>query len=242
MSVSPESTAADISSAVVAMGDADKAASARRYFKTGPGEYGEGDEFVGVRVPDLRRLSRSLRGLPAGVIIELLDSPLHEVRHLALLTMVLNFSARGSERESWVQTYREAVVSGRVNNWDLVDCSASDVLGAWLVEVDDAGELLEWAASDDLWRRRVGIIGAYAFIRAGRADAILAVAPLVIDDRRDLIQKAFGWMLREAGGRIDESVLTDYLQAHASQMGRTALSYAVEKLTPDQRAHFRSLR
>ncbi len=242
MTFGPDSTAVEIVAAVESMGDADKAASAKRFFKTGPGEYGEGDEFVGVRVPELRRIARSLRGLPAEVIVELLASPIHEVRHVALLTMTGNFTARGADRRQWVQTYRDAVRAGRVDNWDLVDCSAADILGVGLVAEDDHRELVDWASSDDLWRRRVGVIGTFAFIRAGRAEAILAVSPIVVDDRRDLIQKAFGWMLREAGKRIDEAVLTDYLTVHAAQMGRTALSYATERLTPDQRARFRSLR
>jgi 3-methyladenine DNA glycosylase AlkD len=241
MTLGPDSSAAEIVSAVIDMGDADKAASARRFFKTGPGEYGEGDDFVGVRVPDLRKMARTLRGLPATVIVDLLSSRVHEVRHLALFTMTHNFTARGSDRAAWVQTYREAVRAGQVNNWDLVDCSAADILGAWLVTEDDHAELVEWAASDDLWRRRVGIIGTYAFIRARRPDALLDVAPLVLDDRRDLIQKAFGWMLRETGVRIDVEILTRYLDVHAPEMGRTALSYAVEKFSPEDRAHYRSL-
>ncbi|WP_341268506.1 DNA alkylation repair protein [Gordonia malaquae] len=242
MTLGPDASAAEIVSAVTSMGDAEKAASARRFFKTGPGEYGEGDEFVGVRVPDLRKISRTLRGLPAPVIVDLLASGIHEVRHLALFTMTHNFTARGSDREAWVQVYRDAVRAGRVNNWDLVDCSAADILGAWLVAAEDHGELLDWAASDDLWRRRVGIIGTYAFIRARRPDALSDVAPLVIGDRRDLVQKAFGWMLRETGKRIDVELLTRYLDVHAPEMGRTALSYAVEKFSPEDRAHYRSLK
>lgn len=238
----PEASAAEILAVLVDLGDPVRAAQSRRFFKTGPGEYGAGDEFVGIRVPELRRLARTLRGSPAATIADLLDSPLHEARHLALLTLTANFDARGADQAFWVAQYRDAVRAGRVNNWDLVDCSADPILGAYLLARGDCSELFEWAAEEDLWRRRVGIIGTAAFIKAGRADAILGVAPFVLDDRRDLIQKAFGWMLREVGKRIDRTVLTDYLDGYAAQMGRTALSYALEHLPPADRARYRSMR
>lgn len=242
MTVSASSSAAEIIDVVVDLGDPVRAAGSRGFFKTGPGEYGEDDEFVGVRVPVLRDLAKRLRGLPAEVVAELVADPVHEVRLLALLTLGANFAARGSDRDHWADVYREAVRAGHVNNWDLVDSSAEPILGRYLLDDDDYSELLDWAASEDLWERRVGIIGTFSFIRAGRADAILAVAPIVVDDRRDLIQKAFGWMLREAGKRVDRVVLTDYLDANAPQMGRTALSYAVEHLEPDERAAYRAMR
>ncbi|MCF8605343.1 DNA alkylation repair protein [Gordonia sp. HY442] len=235
-------SAADIVAALVDLGDPDRAARSRSFFKTGPGEYGEGDEFVGIRVPELRKLAGRLRGLPAATITELLDSPLHEARLLALLTLTANFVARDSDQAFWVAQYRGAVRAGRVNNWDLVDCSADPILGAYLLAAGDFSELLDWASAEDLWQRRVGIVGTAAFINAGRPDAILGVAPLVVGDRRDLIQKALGWMLREAGKRVDRAVLTDYLDGHAAQMGRTALSYAVEHLSPEERARYRAMR
>ncbi|EGD53584.1 DNA alkylation repair protein [Gordonia neofelifaecis] len=235
-----DSAAADIVARVVAMGDPERAASSLRFFKTGPGEYGEGDRFVGVRVPALRTLARSLRGLPAATVVELLSGELHEVRMLALLVVAENY--RMSEPEAWVELYREAIRAGRVNNWDLVDCSAATILGDHLCRGGDHTELLRWASSDDLWERRVGIVGTHAFIIAGRSEAILAVAPLVVDDRRDLIQKALGWMLREMGKRVDETTLLDYLEANAARMGRTALSYSVERLSKERRSYFRGLR
>ncbi|MFC3243392.1 DNA alkylation repair protein [Gordonia humi] len=237
----PDSSAAEIVDALVALGDPDRAAGSRRFFKTAPGEYGEGDEFVGIRVPVLRALAKRLRGLSAPTIVEVLESPIHEARQLALFVLTANIGARDSDRAAWVQVYRDAVRAGRVNNWDLVDCSADPVLGAWLLAADDYAELIEWASSEDLWERRVGIIGTFAFIRAGRADAVLAVAPIVVADRRDLIQKAFGWMLREVGKRIDRALLIDYLDAHAAEMGRTALSYAVEHLPAEERARYRAM-
>ncbi|MFC0313301.1 DNA alkylation repair protein [Gordonia phosphorivorans] len=239
---SAASSAAEIAAAVAALGDPARADGQRRFFKTGPGQYGEGDEFVGVRVPTLRALARSLRGLPPDVVDTLLDSPVHEVRQLALFVATANFAKADAEaRADWVQRYRAAVARGRVNNWDLVDLSADPILGGWLLERGDHRELLTWAGSADLWERRVGLLGTFAFLKAGQPRAILDVAPLVIDDRRDLIQKAFGWMLRELGKRVDRQLLLDYLDAHAHAMGRTALSYATEHLSADQRTLYRAL-
>ncbi|MFT4085967.1 MAG: DNA alkylation repair protein [Gordonia sp. (in: high G+C Gram-positive bacteria)] len=240
--VGPSSTAEQIAAAVLALGEPERVAGQEWFFKAGPGGYGEGDRFCGVRVPELRSLSKKLRGLPLSTADRLLDNEFHEVRQLALFVATLTAArADDADRARWVQMYRAAVRRGRVNNWDLVDCSADPLLGAWLVTRDSHAELLDWAAREGLWERRVGVIGCFAFTKAGRPQAVLDVAPLVIDDRRDLIQKAFGWMLREMGKRVDEQLLLDYLEAHAGQLGRTALSYATEKLTAEQRKHFRSL-
>ncbi|GAB08385.1 hypothetical protein GOARA_011_00010, partial [Gordonia araii NBRC 100433] len=132
--------------------------------------------------------------------------------------------------------------AGRVNNWDLVDSSARQILGEWCLSSGDFGELVSYARDESLWDRRVGIIGTHAYLWVGDPSATLAVAPIVVDDRRDLIQKAFGWMLREMGKRVSRESLTDYLDAHAPELGRTALSYAIEHLEPELRAHYRSLR
>ncbi len=238
-----ESTPTEIIATVRSLGDPERAAGQRRYFKTGPGQYGEGDVFAGLRVPEVRALATGLRGLPRVTADALLDDEIHEVRQLGLFAATLTFAKAGDDaRAEWAQFYRDAVHRGRVNNWDLVDGSADPLLGAWLVAQNDHSELLDWARSGDLWERRVGIIGTFAFIKAGAPQAILDVAPIVVDDRRDLIQKAFGWMLRELGKRIDSRLLLDYLQSHAARMGRTALSYATEHLTAAQRAQLRSLR
>ncbi|MFT4199421.1 DNA alkylation repair protein [Gordonia sp. (in: high G+C Gram-positive bacteria)] len=237
------SSAAQIRAEVVALGDPERAASSAWFFKTGPGEYGEGDVFAGVPVPVLRKLVRRFRGAPPAVVNTLLGDELHEVRLLGLLLMVDGFErSDGGDRASWVQDYRDAVAAGRVDNWDLVDSSARQVLGAWCQESGDFGQLLEYAGSEELWERRVGIIGTHAYLMSGDPSATLAVATAVIDDRRDLIQKAFGWMLREMGKRVSRETLTAYLDVHAAQMGRTALGYAVEHLDPDERKHYRSLR
>lgn len=241
MPLNPDSSVAEIVGDLMSAGSPERAASSQRFFKTGPGEYGDGDRFLGLAVPALRSYAKQLRGLPGPVIGDLLADEFHEVRMLALFALTENYR-RLDDPAGWVQLYRDAVRAGRVNNWDLVDCSAAAILGDWLVRADDFDELLLWASSEKLWERRVGIIGSQAFIVAGRADATLAVAPLVIDDRRDLVQKAFGWMLREVGKRVDGQTLLDFLEAHAARMGRTALSYSIERLSKDQRSYYRALR
>ncbi|HEY9312317.1 DNA alkylation repair protein [Williamsia sp.] len=229
--------------AIDALGDPQRAISSAGFFKTGPGQYGEGDRFVGVTVPAQRRVAREFRGLDRDGISTLLDSDVHEHRLTGLFLLRSGFEkAQTSEdRQAWVAFYLQAVFDGRVNNWDLVDSSAEYILGASLVGGDHAA-LLDLAAEEDLWRRRVAIIATAAFIKSGDAAPILDLAPRVLDDHRDLIQKAVGWMLREMGKRVDRALLLDFLEAHAAQMGRTALSYATEHLEREQRAHYRGLR
>ncbi|MBB4855488.1 3-methyladenine DNA glycosylase AlkD [Mycobacteroides chelonae] len=228
--------------ALTAAGDPGRAKKSARFFKTGPGEYGEGDVFIGVSVPDQRKLARQFRGIGRDEVVRLLAGEVHEHRLTALILAGWEFAhAAGAERRAWVDMYLEQVRAGRVNNWDLVDSSAAQILGEWLVG-QDYSPLLELAAQDDLWRRRVGVIGTFAFTRRGDARPFLAVAPLVIADRRDLIQKAYGWMLREAGKRCGAQMLLDHLDEHAAVMGRTALSYATEHLDPATRAEYRARR
>ncbi|QTI68231.1 DNA alkylation repair protein [Gordonia polyisoprenivorans] len=238
-----DSVAAQVIAEVGELGDAERAAGIARYLQARPGGYGEGDEFVGVAVPQLRVLARRWRGIDRSAVGELLSSPIHEIRFLALLLMAQE-SARADDADAraWVADYRRAVDDGYVNNWDLVDTSAAPVLGHWCVRIGDHTALVDLAADERLWHRRVGIVGTHAHLREGDAGPTLAVAPLVIDDRRDLIQKALGWMLREMGKRVERSTLTDYLDAHAASMGRTALRYAIEHLDPAMRAGYRAMR
>ncbi|MGU3293485.1 DNA alkylation repair protein [Williamsia sp. M5A3_1d] len=217
--------------AVDALADPDRAAGSLRFFKSGPGQYDEGDRFVGVSVPQLRTLVATFAGLDEAGVTDLLDSPVHEHRLIGLFLLRDAFERSDTEsvRSAWVEVYLDAVMGGRVNNWDLVDSSADPILGEWLV--DRPRDLLTRLASDDdLWRRRVGVVATFAMIKRGDASALYEIAPLVVADRRDLIQKAFAWMLREAGKRCDRDELVRYLEAHAAAMGRTALSYATAHL------------
>jgi len=219
------------------MADAETAAQLRRYFKTGPGEYGEGDVFIGVRVPAVRRVARRFRDLDEAEIDALLDSAVHEHRFAALQILVERYEA---EPERVVGQYLGAMQRGRINNWDLVDSSAEYILGPWLFD-RDRSLLFGLAASEDLWERRIAIITTFGFIRRGDATTTLELAELLLDDRHDLIHKAVGWMLREVGKRVDAGLLAAFVEENAPRMPRTMLSYAIEHLEPAERARLRAL-
>ena len=230
--------------------DAGDAAFLQRFFKTGPGEYGDGDVFIGVRVPAVRAIVKRLGPLSLESIDDLLESPVHEHRLTGLIALNALFARASAsrtrdddERERLAAFYLNAVRAGRVNNWDLVDASAEYVLGEYLVD-RPRFILFELADSDDLWWRRVAMLSTFAFIKRGDASTTLELASRVLDigDRRDLTHKAVGWMLREVGKRVDRSLLTGFLDANAERMPAVMLSYATEHLTPDERAAYRSAR
>ncbi|HMH59607.1 MAG TPA: DNA alkylation repair protein [Galbitalea sp.] len=233
-----ESTAADVTAVLAAVADPEKAVALRRFFKTGPGEYGEGDVFLGLTVPTTRRLMKPFVGLALDQVNLLLDSPVHEHRFVGLLILVARYPKQPQEVSDF---YLAAVRRGRVNNWDLVDCSAEFILGEYLYE-RPRDILFELAASDSIWERRVAMLSTFGFIKQGDASTALELATVLAPDRHDLIQKAVGWMLREVGKRVDPALLISYLDDHAAALSRTSLSYATEHLTPEQRIHYRSLR
>ncbi|MFD7846025.1 DNA alkylation repair protein [Nocardia sp. NPDC059764] len=241
-------TADAVRADLAALADPADAVHLQRFFKTGPGEYGEGDVFIGVRVPQTRKAVKRFAGMPLSEIDALLDSPVHEHR-LAALVILNGEMAKASRKRGGdaarqreiVELYLAAVRRGRVNNWDLVDASAEFILGPWLL--GRPRDLLEkFAAGDSLWERRVALLTTFAFIKQGETATTVELCERLLDDRRDLIQKAVGWMLREIGKRVDPAILTGFLDAHAAAMGRTALSYATEHFTPEQRAHYRAQR
>ena len=205
---------------------AERAAGAQRFFKTGPGEYGEGDRFLGVTVPDLRRVTREFEDLPLREVRKLLTSEWHEERALALLILVRQYE-RGDQqaRDAIYDAYLRS--TRHVNNWDLVDCSAAPIVGAQLSSKSRA-PLRQLAKSSSLWERRIAIIATFHFIRRGEFDETLRIAEMLLTDRHDLIHKAVGWMLREVGSR-DRAALEGFLDRHAATMPRTMLRYAIEK-------------
>jgi len=225
-------TAAAIRARMRLLADPRVAAQAQRFFKTGPGEYGHGDRFLGIRVPVLRKLSRELRDAPLPATLVLLRSRLHEERLVALFILVDRF-ARGEPavREQIYAAYLQHVPR-HVNNWDLVDSSAHLIVGAHL-ESRDRALLYELARSPNLWSRRVAIIATFWFIRRGSFDDTLRVAELLLDDEHDLIHKAVGWMLREVCNR-DRAAAERFLARHCARMPRTMLRYAIERL-PEKR-------
>ena len=205
------------------------------YFKTGPGEYGEGDKFIGVRVPVLRKLSRQYRDLSIADCKKLLQSPIHEERLLALLILVLQFEKGGEAAKSKI--YRLYLNNLRyINNWDLVDSSAPRIVGAWL-EKQDRAPLYKLARSRNLWRRRIAIMASLQFIKNDDYADTLGLAENLLGDKHDLIHKAVGWMLREVGNR-NRQIEELFLSKHYKKMPRTMLRYAIEKFPESKRRRY----
>ena len=216
------------------LSDPEQAMKLQGFFKTGEGEYGEGDIFLGLRVPDQRRIAKQFKDIPLKDVQELLQSGIHEHRLTALFILTEQFN-RGDEeaRKRIVDLYLGN--TAHVNNWDLVDCSAHKILGEWLV--DKPRDLLyEMAKSESLWERRISMISTFAFIRRGDLSDALALALALIEDGHDLIHKASGWVLREVGKK-DQSALEGFLSEHYQHMPRTMLRYALERL-PEERRRF----
>ncbi|MEI8289234.1 MAG: DNA alkylation repair protein [Verrucomicrobiota bacterium] len=207
----------------------------QRFFKTGPGEYGEGDRFIGIRVPVTRKLAREFRDLPRREVVALLQSPIHEERLLALIILV-NASQRGddAERAKIFKLYLAQL--DRVNNWDLVDSSAPYIVGPHLLN-RSRKILFRLARSQSLWHRRVAVLATLHFIRQGDFTDTLRLAERLRDDEHDLMHKATGWMLREIGKR-HVAVLRSFLDQHAALMPRTMLRYAIEKLSERERRRY----
>ena len=215
---------------VRALADPRRAAVLQSFFKTGPGEYAEGDLFLGLTVPQVRGLVRRHREATLDVCRALAASKFHEERLLALLLLVDRFR-RGSDRDLVYRTYLD--LRPRINNWDLVDVTAEHILGGWL-EGRSLAPLRTWAASKNLWVRRMSIIATFRFIRKGRFEPTLDVARRLLGDREDLLHKAVGWMLREVGKR-DRGTLVAFLERHHARMPRTALRYAIERFPERER-------
>lgn len=232
-------TAASIRKRLRELGDPTDAAFLQGFFKTGPGQYGDGDRFLGIRVPEIRRLARELRGLPLDQIHALLLDPWHETRLLSVVLLGEEYK-RGSpaERGAIFRLYMDN--ASRVNNWDLVDLSAPNIVGAHLA-TRSRKRLDTLARSRNLWERRIAIIATAHFIRNGEFDDTLRIARMLMHDPHDLIHKAVGWMLREVGKR-DRGILEAFLDAHAHEMPRTMLRYAIERLPRRDKRRFMAVR
>lgn len=208
------------------------AKTSQRFFKTGPGQYGEGDIFIGINTPTLRAAAKTAKDLPLRDLQILLDSEIHEERMAAL--MILCFQYEKSHDSALVDFYLKN--TARVNNWDLVDGSAPYVFGKHLL-TRDPKILYTLVKSKSLWERRIAIVATYAFIRDGRFEHTLDLSEALLSDKHDLMHKAVGWMLREVGKR-DQAVLETFLTRHASHMPRTALRYAIERFPEPLRKHY----
>ena len=220
------STAAAIRRELRAAADPSRAALLQRFFKTGPGEYAEGDRFLGLTVPQVRAIAAKHQMLPLSDLAALLASPWHEERLLALVMLVRQYErGTAAQREAIYRLYRRRTAC--INNWDLVDCSAGSIVGAHLA-ARDRRVLERLARSPLVWERRIAVISTFFFIRRGELQPTLRMARLLLDDDHDLIHKAVGWMLREVG-KQDRAVLQRFLDAHAHRMPRTMLRYAIER-------------
>jgi len=225
----------DIRAALRRRANAARVPVLQRFFKTGPGEYAAGDVFIGVTVPDLRAVCREYRDAGLPEMLELLASPVHEERLLALMMMVEAFK-RGTDREKR-DIYRLYLASTTsVNNWDLVDTSAPQIVGAWLFTRSRA-PLRRLARSGSVWERRIAIVATHFFIRQGEVDDTFQIADLLLADDHDLIHKAAGWMLREAGKRAPAAERR-FLKPRCRRMPRTMLRYAIERFPEAERRRY----
>ena len=217
------------------LADSEIAAHSQRFFKTGKGEYGYGDKFLGIRVPILREAAKLFKDASEAEITRLLKSKYHEIRLLSLLILVGQFSMGSEdEKEKIYNLYLKH--TNYINNWDLVDTSAHYIVGVWLTD-RDRSKLYELANSNNLWERRISIMSTFYFIKNGDYRDTLKLSETLINDSEDLIHKAVGWMLREIGNR-DQEVEEEFLKKHYKQMPRTMLRYSIEKFSNERRQEF----
>ncbi|MBF0484164.1 MAG: DNA alkylation repair protein [Candidatus Omnitrophica bacterium] len=207
----------------------------QRFFKTGPGQYGEGDVFIGVRVPDNRKVAKEFKDLSMSDLNILIKSPIHEERLLALIIITFQFAKADDKNQKLLfDLYLSNTKS--INNWDLVDLSAPNVVGAYLLN-RDRSILFKMAKSKLLWDRRIAVVATHYFIRNNSFDHTLKISEMLLEDNEDLMHKAAGWMLREVGKR-DVEVLRGFLNKHHKIMPRTMLRYAIEKFEEKERKSY----
>ncbi|PIR55492.1 DNA alkylation repair protein [Candidatus Peregrinibacteria bacterium CG10_big_fil_rev_8_21_14_0_10_36_19] len=203
-----------------------------RFFKTGKGQYAEGDKFIGVTVPNQRKIAKKYTNLPLPEVEKLLRDPIHECRLTALLILIEKYK---TSPQAIYDLYIKNLKY--INNWDLVDTSAPKILGEYLLENPNRDLLHKLAKSQNLWERRIAIISTQTFIKHLQFDDTIKIATLLLQDTHDLIHKAVGWMLREVGKK-DLKTLENFLKKHHKTMPRTALRYAIEHLPQDKRHHY----
>lgn len=222
-----------ITSELQALSNAEKREIFPKFFKAGKGEYGEGDRFLGITVPNIRAIAKQYKNISLNEIRELMQSEWHEVRLCALLIMVEKSKKKDEAlRQQLFDLYLSQ--TDRINNWDLVDLSCRFIVGEYLL--DKSRDILyQLAHSPLLWDNRIAIVSTYAFIRKGQLEDTYALSDLMMHHPHDLMHKAIGWMLREAGKR-DSERLYDYVMSHRADMPRTMLRYAIEKFSPTERS------
>ncbi|HET8574376.1 MAG TPA: DNA alkylation repair protein [Edaphocola sp.] len=223
---------------LAAMASPEKAQVASRFFKTGEGQYGAGDRFIGVTMPEQRRVAKKFYGLTSRELEKLLHEPVHECRMTALIILVQQFGkgSKGQQEEIYGLYLRN---TEHINNWDLVDASAEFIVGPWLEDKSEKMQVLrKLAKSQSLWERRIAMLSTFAYIKKGEPKAALQVAQWLLRDEQDLIHKAVGWMLREIGKRCSAAAEEEFLRKYYKQMPRTMLRYALEHFPEEKRKSY----
>lgn len=221
------------------LADVEQQVVLQRFFKTGAGEYGEGDVFLGIKVPVLRKIAKKYASLSLTEIEQLLQSQFHEYRFLALVLLINRYhQAQISEQTELFEFYLNH--TAQINNWDLVDISAPHIVGEYLLD-KPRDILYQLSHSSHLWQKRIAVIATQTFIKQNQFQDTLQIAEILLADSHDLIHKAVGWMLREVGKR-NQAMLESFLQQHASIMPRTMLRYAIEKFEPEKRRFYLTLK
>ncbi len=232
-------TAADLERAMLAQANPADAEILQRFFKTGPGQYGEGDRFLGCKNPVTRRTAKAFRNIPVLEAVRAAHSEWHEIRLCALLILTDKYQSKKTgekERAAIFEQYAELARRGFVNNWDLVDLTAPDITGAYAFE-HGADTLERFISSGHLWEERIAVLSMFPFIRTKQLDEPFRMVDRFLEHPHDLMHKACGWMLREIGKR-DRAALTDYLQKNKAVMSRTTLRYAIEHYPEPERKAF----
>lgn len=248
------STAAEIIDALTFLENEAQRQILMKFFKTGKGQYGEGDQFLGIKVPEVRAIAKDCHALPLPEVQKLIDSPWHEVRLCGFLILVYKFGKLEKKRTLEAMALRDEIIdfylhnATRANNWDLTDLSCIHTLGQWLLLPSQRTDLQKieimdrLAASSNLWEQRISMVSTWATSRSGDPTMALRYAKVHLYHPHDLMHKAVGWMLREVGKHCGLSVLRDFLSEYAATMPRTALRYAIEKMSPTERQQWMSMK
>ena len=229
-------SATKVQKEIQALSNRGRAHNLQKFFQTAPGQYGEGDVFLGLTVPQVRSIAKENKGISQKEIEVLIRSKFHEVRLCGLVILTLQYKSakQRTEKKSLFDLYMKAMTTGYVNNWDLVDVTAP-IIGEYLIDTDDPYVLLhKLSRSKSLWQRRVAIVFTFAFIRAGDIEPTFEVSEKLLYDKHDLIHKAVGWAMREAG-KLNGIALRNFLSAHSHEMPRTMLRYSIEKFSERER-------
>ncbi|GAB3784524.1 DNA alkylation repair protein [Spirosoma horti] len=233
-----ELTSTDVRSTLISLAQPERATALARFFKTGPGQYAEGDQFLGLSMPQQRVIVNQYSDLSLTEVEKLVQDPLHECRMVGLLIWVNQSSKTTPAQQAII---RERYLANRryINNWDLVDVSCTHILGKYALK-NDRSFLYELASETNLWSQRIAIVSTLSLIRAGQFSDTFAIAEQLLPHKHDLIHKAVGWMLREVGKR-NADALEEFLHDNVSKMPRTALRYAIERFEPAKRAYYLAL-